>query len=153
MNHFYRKLNERFKDRRICEIFMIKIEGNVGVAPSSFSGSGKKNVHYKVMNALDVLHKPDVGNFLVDLLTRIAKDVNTAYLNVFHHQTLFIVLNIQFATHPTLEKLTDQIKRYCQLQEVIHRTHKLTYQYKFVCESLKLKVNVNSRTRIHYYLS
>ncbi|CAG2196824.1 unnamed protein product [Mytilus edulis] len=148
---FYRKLNLRFKDRRNVmivyniglgakyEIFMIKIEGNVGVATSSFSGSGKGSCSLKVVNALD-FYKLGVWKFSVDLVTMNCEGCEYDLLeNILSSNLIHFFKNIQFATHPTLEKLRDPIRRYCQLQEILHRTHKPTYQYKYVWESWKLK--------------
>jgi hypothetical protein len=47
--------------------------------------------------------------------------------------------HIQFGTHPTLKNLRDPVRRYCQIQEWLRRSHKLTYQYKFQWETWKLK--------------
>lgn len=148
---FYRKLNKRFKDRRNVivyniglgakyEIFMIKIEGSVGEATSSFSGSEKGSCSLKVVNALDFFHKLGVGKFSVDLVTMNCEGCEYDLLeHILSSNLIHFFKNIQFATHPTLEKLKDPIRRYCQLQELLHRTHKPTYQYKYVWESWKLK--------------
>ncbi|VDI41429.1 Hypothetical predicted protein [Mytilus galloprovincialis] len=47
------------------------------------------------------------------------------------------IKNIQFATHSTLKYLKEPKYRYCRIQELLSRTHMLSYQYKFIWESWK----------------
>lgn len=147
----YRKLQQRFKNYTNAitynvglgkrnEKFMIKMEGNIGDASSPFFGSGEGTCSLKVINAIDFFSALGVGNFKVDLITINCEGCEYDLLEtILSTDLVYHFKHIQFGTHPTLKNLADPVRRYCQIQERLSRTHKLTYQYKFTWETWKLK--------------
>lgn len=117
------------------EIVMVKVDGNNACATSKFSGAGGKTPLY-ITNATDFLLKIGLGTFDIDLLTMNCEGCEFEALetilstNVVNH-----LRNIQFATHSTIPGLKDPIQRYCNIQQLLMRTHRPTYQYKFIWES------------------
>lgn len=147
----YRRLGERLKNFTNAVVYnvglgakyetiMLKMEGNEGDATSPFFGSGKGTCSLKVVNAIDFFQKLGVGSFKVDLMTINCEGCEYDLLetivssNLIHH-----FKHIQFATHAKLKYLRQPAERYCKLQEILGRTHRLTYQYRYTWETWKLK--------------
>lgn len=121
------------------EIVMVKIEGNNACATSKFSGKGGETPLY-IANATEFLLKIGLGLFDIDLLTMNCEGCEFETLETLLSTNLVEhVRNIQFATHSTISGLSDPIGRYCRTQQLLRRTHRPTYQYKFIWESWRRK--------------
>ncbi|KAL3884947.1 hypothetical protein ACJMK2_025046 [Sinanodonta woodiana] len=117
------------------EVVMVNIEGNNACATSKFSGANGKTPLY-ITNATAFLMKLGVGLFDVDLLTMNCEGCEFEALETILSTNLInYIKNIQFATHSTLKGLENPLGRYCKIQELLRRTHKPTYQYRFIWES------------------
>ncbi|KAK3609952.1 hypothetical protein CHS0354_011783 [Potamilus streckersoni] len=117
------------------EVVMVNIEGNNACATSKFSGANGKTPLY-ITNATEFLMKLGVGLFNVDLLTMNCEGCEFEALETILSTNLInYIKNIQFATHSTLKGLENPLGRYCKIQELLRRTHKPTYQYRFIWES------------------
>ncbi|XP_033760064.1 uncharacterized protein LOC117342161 [Pecten maximus] len=144
----YRNLVSKFKHRRNVitynvglskknEVFMLNIEGHDGDATSPFLGKTTDGTcSLKVVNTTAFLTKLGVGCYDVDLVTINCEGCEydvlesllaTSLINHFKH--------IQFATHTKLQYLVDPVKRYCKIQELLQRTHRLSYSYRFNWET------------------
>ncbi|XP_060063894.1 uncharacterized protein LOC132544329 [Ylistrum balloti] len=119
------------------EVFMLSIEGHDGDATSPFlAKTAEGTCSLKVVNTTVFLTKLGVGCYDVDLLTLNCEGCEydvlesllaTSLINNFKH--------IQFATHVKLQYLVNPVKRYCDIQELLQRTHRLSYSYKFNWET------------------
>lgn len=144
----YRGLVSRFKNRphvvmyniglsKKNEKFMLSIEGNAGDATSPFRAKASEGTcSLKVVNTTAFIGKLGVGCYDVDLVTIncegceyavLESILGTSLVNNFKH--------IQFATHTKLANLVDPVTRYCEIQELLLRTHRLSYSYKFNWET------------------
>ncbi|XP_045215420.1 uncharacterized protein LOC123565633 [Mercenaria mercenaria] len=117
------------------EITMVKIEGNNACATSKFSSVQGETPLY-VTNSTEFLLKIGLGLFDIDLLTMNCEGCEFEALETILSTTLVEHLrNIQFATHSTIPGLKDPIQRYCRIQQLLLRTHRPTYQYKYIWEN------------------
>ncbi|KAL3885233.1 hypothetical protein ACJMK2_025321 [Sinanodonta woodiana] len=117
------------------EVAMVNIEGVNACATSKFSGSNGKTALY-IANATKFLMNLGVGLFNVDLLTTNCEGCEYEVLETILSTNLInYIKNIQFATHSTLKGLKNPLRRYCNIQELLQRTHRPTYQYKFIWEN------------------
>ncbi|XP_060068563.1 uncharacterized protein LOC132548701 [Ylistrum balloti] len=116
--------------------FHVYMEGHEGEATSQFTGSRAGDCLIKVINATAFMLKLGVGCFDVDLLTINCEGcefdileslISTSLIKSFKH--------VQFATHPTLEHLYSPVTRYCEIIQVLSRTHVPSYRYGFTWES------------------
>ncbi|XP_069103617.1 uncharacterized protein [Argopecten irradians] len=144
----YRNLVVKFKNRpnvltyniglsKKNEVFMLSIEGHDGDATSPFLAKTTDGTcSLKVVNTTVFLTKLGVGCFDVDLMTIncegceydvLESIISNSLVNNFKH--------IQFATHTKLAYLVDPVNRYCRIQELLQRTHRLSYSYKFNWET------------------
>ncbi|XP_060081489.1 uncharacterized protein LOC132560817 [Ylistrum balloti] len=89
----------------------------------------------KIVNAKRFFEKLSVRSRDVDLITMNCEGCEYAVLDLLlatdyiHH-----FRNIQFQPH-RIPRICYPIKRYCWYQELFQKTHKLSYQFKFVWES------------------
>jgi FkbM family methyltransferase len=123
------------------EKFFVNVLGHGGDATSVFAGNDNGgSCLLRVVNTKHFLVKVGVPCYEVDLITvncegcefEIMEElISSGMIGQFRH--------IQFATHPTLKHLKQPIDRYCEIQEKLKRTHKVTYQYKWCWESWKRK--------------
>ncbi|OWF40878.1 uncharacterized protein LOC110463234 [Mizuhopecten yessoensis] len=143
----YRNLVKKFENRRNIvtynfglakknDVFMVSIEGNDGDATSPFMATTDGTCSLKVVNTTVFLTTLGVGCYDVDLLTINCEGCEydvlesllaTSLINSFKH--------IQFATHTKLASLVDPVNRYCRIQELLQRTHRISYSYKFNWET------------------
>lgn len=76
----------------------------------------------------------------IDLLTINCEGCEFGVIETLLENNLLVfVKNLQFATHSKLENLKNPVERYCRIQELLSKTHRITYQYKFVWESWRRK--------------
>ena len=116
------------------ESLMVTVEGNNACATSKFSGK-KASVPIHVINAIDFFASVGIGSFEVDLLTLNCKGCEYEALETLLTSNIIKSFrNIQWATHSTL-KMKDPIGRYCRIEQLLLRTHRPTYQYRFIWES------------------
>lgn len=121
------------------EIVMVKIEGNNACATSKFSGKNGDTPLY-ITNTTEFLLKVGVGMFDVDLMSMNCEGCEFEALETLLSTNLVTHFkNIQFATHSTIEGLDRPLPRYCNIQQLLARTHTPTYQYKFIWESWRRK--------------
>ncbi|OWF40880.1 uncharacterized protein LOC110463239 [Mizuhopecten yessoensis] len=152
----FRNLVKKFENRRNVvmynfglakknDVFMVSIEGNDGDATSPFLAKTTDGTcSLKVVNTTVFLTTLGVGCYDVDLLTIncegceydvLESILATSLINSFKH--------IQFATHTKLASLVDPVNRYCRIQELLKRTHRISYSYKFNWETwTRLNVSV-----------
>lgn len=117
------------------EVVKVKIAGNHADATSKFSVI-KGTTPLVIMNATEFLLKIGVGLFDVDLFTMNCEGCEFEVLEAVLSTNLVKHLrNIQFDTHSTIKGLRDPIQRYCRIQQLLLRTHRPTYQYKFFLEN------------------
>lgn len=117
------------------EVVMVKIEGANACATSKFLGVGGDTPLY-IVNTTEFLLKIGVGLFDIDLMTMNCEGCEFEALETLLSTSLIKHFrNIQFATHSTIQGLTNPIERYCTIQELLSRTHRPTYQYRFIWES------------------
>lgn len=117
------------------EVLLVKIEGNNACATSKFSGAGGTTPLY-ITNATEFMLKIGVGIFDVDLLTMNCEGCEFEALEMLLSTNLVEHFkNIQFATHSTIPGIQKPLERYCAIQQLLSRTHRPTYQYKFIWES------------------
>ncbi|XP_069109680.1 uncharacterized protein [Argopecten irradians] len=114
----------------------VNMQGHEGEHTSQFTGSRSGDCLIKVINATQFMLKLGVGCFNVDLLTINCEGcefdvleslISTSLIKSFRH--------IQFATHPSLEHLNSPITRYCEIIQILSRTHVPSYRYGFMWES------------------
>ena len=116
------------------ESLMVTVEGNNACATSKFSGK-KGSVPIYVINAVDFFASVGIGSFEVDLLTLNCEGCEYEALETLLTSNIIKSFrNIQWATHSTL-KMKDPIGRYCCIEQLLLRTHRPTYQYRFIWES------------------
>ena len=116
------------------ESLMVTVEGNNACATSKFSGK-KGSVPIYVINAVDFFASVGIGSFEVDLLTLNCEGCEYEALETLLVSNIIKSFrNIQWATHSTL-KMRDPIGRYCRIEQLLLRTHRPTYQYRFAWES------------------
>lgn len=116
------------------ESVMVTVEGNNACATSKFSGK-KGSVPIYVINAVDFFASVGIGSFEVDLLTLNCEGCEYEALETLLVSNIIKSFrNIQWATHSTL-KMRDPIGRYCRIEQLLLRTHRPTYQYRFAWES------------------
>ncbi|XP_052794489.1 uncharacterized protein LOC128227730 isoform X2 [Mya arenaria] len=117
------------------EVVFVNIDGNNACATSKFAGQGGKTPLY-ITNATEFMMKIGVGVFDIDLLTMNCEGCEFEALETLLETNLVSHLkNIQWATHSTIGGIKEPIERYCRIQELLSRTHRPTYQYRFIWES------------------
>lgn len=120
------------------EVVMVNLEGNNACATTKFS---KKNgtVPIYIVNAIDFLTDLGVGVYELDLLTMNCEGCEFEVLETLVKSNLIErIRNIQWATH-TQVSIPNPWERYCRIHELLKRTHRPTYQYKFNWESWRRK--------------
>lgn len=116
--------------------FHVNIEGRVGGATSQFTGSGSGDCLVKVVNATQFMLTLGVGCFEVDLLTVNCEGCEYDVLESLISSSLIQYFrHVQFATHPNLDNLYNPIARYCEIIQILSRTHRPSYRYGFTWES------------------
>ncbi|OWF46734.1 uncharacterized protein LOC110455331 [Mizuhopecten yessoensis] len=116
--------------------FHVNMEGHKGETTSTFTGSNSGDCLIKVINATKFMLKLGVGCFDVDLLTINCEGCEFDVLESLISSSLIEHFkHVQFATHPTLEHLTSPVTRYCEIIQILSRTHVPSYRYGFVWES------------------
>lgn len=117
------------------EKLMVKLEGNNACATSKFSGV-KGDVPIYISNAKDFFTDLGVGIYDVDLLTMNCEGCEYEVLETLVKTNMISRFrNIQWGTHSSLKGLQHPFSRYCRIQEILSRTHRPTYHYKFIWES------------------
>lgn len=117
------------------EVVLVKIEGNNGCATNKFSGAEGKTPVF-ITNTTEIMLKLGVGLFDVDLLTLNCEGCEYETLEMLTSTNLISHFkNIQFATHSTIKGIRAPFERYCALEQLMLRTHRPTYQYRFIWES------------------
>jgi FkbM family methyltransferase len=146
---FFTNLVDKFKDNRAVFVYNFglasgKAELNVkveGDATSVFKNTAAsqlvtKNVTLRLENGTEFFTMLGIGCFDVDLMTMNCEGGEYDILESLVSSSLIRhIRHVQFATHVTLAGLNDPVRRYCRLQELLARTHTLTYQYKFNWET------------------
>lgn len=119
------------------EVIRVKVEGHGADATSKFSANrGDTPLH--LFNASRFFLDIGIGLYDVDLITINCEGCEYDVLEALVGTSLTQHFkNIQFATHSTLN-IKMAIERYCRVQEMLSRTHRLTYQYKFIWENWRL---------------
>lgn len=117
--------------------FFVNVRGHGGDATSIFDGNDNGgSCMLRVVNTTQFLLQVGVPCYEVDLITvncegcefEIMEElISSGMIGQFRH--------VQFATHPTLAHLKKAPERYCEIQEKLKRTHKVSYQYKWCWES------------------
>ncbi|XP_062591894.1 uncharacterized protein LOC134253386 [Saccostrea cucullata] len=116
------------------ERVMVTPQGNNACATTKFS---KKTgtVPIYIINAIDFLTDLGVGLIDLDLMTMNCEGCEFEVLETLVEFNLIEkIRNIQWATHTQIS-IHDPWGRYCRIQELLKRTHRPTYQYKFNWES------------------
>ncbi|XP_048729730.2 uncharacterized protein LOC125647080 [Ostrea edulis] len=138
-------LGKKFKgNEKVCvyniglgsktERVMVNLEGNNACATTKFS---KKNgtIPIYIVNVIDFLTDLGVGVYELDLLTMNCEGCEYEVLETLVRSNVIEkIRNIQWATHTKIS-IDDPWRRYCRIQELLKRTHRPTYQYKFNWEN------------------
>lgn len=148
MKYLYRKLQHRFKSNdkvtiyniglaRKNGLFFVDMKGTQGDGTSIFHSSDNiGSCSLRTVNASEFYTKIGVGCFDIDLVTI---NCEGCEFEVLEHILATGIAkhfkHIQFATHTQLDHLKDPVVRYCRIQELLKRTHNISYQYKFNWES------------------
>ncbi|XP_021357858.1 uncharacterized protein LOC110453294 [Mizuhopecten yessoensis] len=95
----------------------------------------KNNTESRIVNATIFFEKMSVRKNDVDLITLNCEGCEYAVLDLLL-STDYIrhFRNIQFQPHNT-QGICYSVQRYCWYQELLRKTHRLTFQYKFIWES------------------
>ncbi|XP_064617355.1 2-O-methyltransferase NoeI-like [Liolophura sinensis] len=154
LQRYYQKLKEKFAGNSNVKILDIglgkedaerrlEVMGVNGDASSLYRGqepTGADVEKVKVKNTTRVLEEIGLGRYSIDL---IHVDCEGCEMDVLESlvgtNVIFNLKHIQFATHTQYTGVVDLVPRYCKLQEVLKRTHKPMYQYKFIWESWEMK--------------
>jgi len=120
---------------------MVRAVGNEADATSVFvDDTGTGSCSLKIVNATLFFQKLGIGCFEFDLITINCEGCEFDLLEILVSTNLIhFFKHIQFATHSKLTQLPNPIERYCRLQELLSKTHRLSYQYKFNWETWKQK--------------
>lgn len=124
----------------------VSIAGKDGDATSVFEHTTNKTTKIQLYNITDIF----IGLGLnclneLDLLTINCEGCEFEILEeILKTNMIMFIKNIQFATHTTLLYLKNPIERYCKIQELLSRTHIISYQYKFIWESWKRKNEIRT---------
>lgn len=114
----------------------VHLKGNPEDATSAFKDAAKTGCFLKVDNTTDFLLQVGVGCFEVDLLTINCHGCEYPILeHMLSSNIISSFKHIQFSTHTKEPGLHGAISRYCEIQELLSRTHVLSYQYKFIWET------------------
>ncbi|XP_055999487.1 uncharacterized protein LOC125654835 [Ostrea edulis] len=121
--------------------FYVNVVGHGGDATSVFAGNDNGgNCLLRVVNTTDFLLQVGVPCYEVDLITVNCEGCEFEIMEeLVGNGMIGQFRNVQFATHPTLAHLKKPVERYCEIQEKLKRTHKVTYQYKWCWESWRRK--------------
>lgn len=152
MKLVFRKLKERFIGTKnvmvynfglgaLNGIFYVNIEGEEGEFTSLYrSSSVKGTCSLKIVNATSFFLLLGVGCYEVELLILncggcefdvIESLLASNLINFFRH--------VHFVSHSSLESVPDSVERYCRIQQMLLRTHRPTYQFRFVTETWQRK--------------
>ena len=125
------------------EVIFVKLEAR-GVATSKFSNA-VGDLPLLLVNATEFFLQIGIDIFEVDLLSVNCEGCEYEVLEAIISSSLVSRFkNIQFATHTTLPGIRRPIERYCKIQELLGRSHELTYQYRFIWESWRRKASIVS---------
>lgn len=120
------------------EVIHVHLSGNVAQGTSVFKDAAKTGCLLKVVNVTEFLLKVGVGCFDTDLITINCEGCEYAVLeSILSSNIISFFKHVQFASHPNIRGLKDPIPRYCAIQELLRRTHVLSYHYKFTWETWK----------------
>lgn len=152
MKLVFRKLKERFIGTKnvmvynfglgaLNGIFYVNIEGEEGEFTSLYrSSSVKGTCSLKIVNATSFFLLLGVGCYEVELLILncggcefdvIESLLASNLINFFRH--------VHLVSHSSLESVPDSVERYCRIQQMLLRTHRPTYQFRFVTETWQRK--------------
>ena len=149
MKYLYRKLQKRFKlnDKvtiyniglaRKNALFFVDIEGTQGDATSIFTAASDEagSCSFRTVNASAFYTKIGLGCFEFDLITINCEGCEFEVLEqILTSGIARYFKHIQVSSHTTLKRLGDPVGRYCRIQELLKRTHHISYQYKFTWET------------------
>ncbi|XP_060080995.1 uncharacterized protein LOC132560340 [Ylistrum balloti] len=141
---FYNALLEKFKSSPNVNINNFGIDVNDGVyyikesrndAVSIFEAGNQKGERIEIRNVKQFFEKLSVRSGEVDLITLNCEGCEYAVLDLLL-STDYIrhFRNIQFQPH-RISGICYPVKRFCWYQELLKKTHKLSFQFKFVWES------------------
>ncbi|XP_052058790.1 uncharacterized protein LOC127699094 [Mytilus californianus] len=148
---YYDRLVKTFSSEHIVEVFQFGV-GNKNVKLNMSiigpNGEGSSVFNKQTTNKKTTIQLFNITQIFVRLGFSCEKQLDLLTLNcegcefevieeLLKTNILNYIKNIQFATHSTLKYLKDPKYRYCRIQELLTRTHKLSYQYKFIWESWK----------------
>lgn len=148
LTKFFNELEKKFVlDKRVTLFnfglgvsnaeFNVSIAGLDGDATSIFTKKSGEKVSIKIENATDFFLKIDMPKLGIDLVTINCEGCEFEVLEVLLVTGIVkSIRHLQFATHVTLPGISkDAYQRYCRIQSLLSRTHRLSYQYKFVWET------------------
>lgn len=143
---FYNILKDKFKDSPNVIFYNFGIDVRDGMfyvdedendAASIFVEGEHKGNGIQIMNATNFFEKISVRRHDVDLITLNCEGCEYAILDLLL-STDYIqhFKNIQFQPH-RIEGICHPVRRYCWYQELLKKTHMLSFQFKFVWENWK----------------
>ncbi|XP_061198302.1 uncharacterized protein LOC133206367 [Saccostrea echinata] len=119
------------------EKFYVNVLGHGGDATSIFTGNDNGgSCLLRVANTTQFFVQVGIPCYEVDLITINCEGCEFEIMEELLSSGMIVQFrHIQFATHPTLKHLKNPAQRYCEIQEKLKRTHKVSYQYKWCWES------------------
>ncbi|XP_063425994.1 uncharacterized protein LOC134709776 [Mytilus trossulus] len=151
LKQYYDHLVKTFSSEHMVEVYQfgvgkqnakldISISGPNGESSSVFiKQTANKNTTIQIFNIIQIFIQLGFScENQLDLLTINCEGCEFEVIEeLLKTNILNYIKNIQFATHSTLKYLKEPTYRYCRIQELLYRTHMLSYQYKFIWESWK----------------
>lgn len=151
VEEYANNLKDHFKNNPKVSVVNLGLSDKTEVIYAQLSGKGGEGTSkFSEAHGGTPLVLADTNEFFLKLgtITRFQVDLMSVNCEGCEYDLLEAILssslvtqfkNIQFAMHSTLLGLSNPIARYCQIQELLKRTHTPTYQYRFIWESWKRK--------------
>lgn len=148
--YFADKLRERFRDNpRVTVLnfglhtetknFSVQVKGRHGEGTSVYSKK-KGSTKIMVINSTKFFNDLGVGQIEVDLLSMDCEGCEFGVLeNIFLTNMTRYFKNIQMEWHSGLKRIQNQVQRYCQIVEMLSRTHRPTFQFRYIYENWRRK--------------
>lgn len=141
---FYNLLVEKFKTSKNVVLFNFGIDSSDGTfhiqessndAVSIFAPRNETGETIQIIDTTKFFEKISVRNRDVDLITMNCEGCEYAVLDrLLTTDYIRHFRNIQFQPH-RIDRICFPVRRYCWYQELLRKTHKLSFQFKFVWES------------------
>lgn len=148
LTKFYNVLKQKFRHHPNVKLLnfglgiatadvQVTIQEKDGVGTSLFRRVGENVVPIHIRNATEFFLETGLPILEVDLMTINCEGCEYEVIETLLYANLIdSVRHIQFATHVTLPGYNESpYFRYCRIQSLLSRTHRPTYQYKFVWET------------------